>query len=277
VLGDVRDAAVVQDACQDIDLVWHLASVNGTEFFYSRPDLVLDVGVRGMVNVLDATARAGIRELMVMSSSEVYQTPPTVPTDETAPLSVPDALNPRYSYAGAKIASELLALNRPAGSYDRVVIARPHNVYGPDMGWEHVIPQLTVRAYRLAAASSGRLQVPIQGTGAETRAFVFIDDLVDGLVRLMDGGRHRTIYHVGNDEEVSIADLAHRIGRCIGRDVEVVPGEAPPGGTQRRCPNIARMRALGYHPRISLDDGLLPTVGWYVAHVGESPRQATHA
>jgi nucleoside-diphosphate-sugar epimerase len=261
VIGDVRDAAVVHGACRDIDLVWHLASVNGTEYFYSRPDLVLDVGVRGMLNVLDATARAGIRELMVMSSSEVYQTPPHIPTDETAPLSIPDALNPRYSYAGAKMISELLALNRPAESYDRVVVVRPHNVYGPDMGWEHVIPQLAVRAYSLAAASAGVLRLPIQGTGAETRAFVFVDDAVDGLLRLMESGRHRTIYH----------------GHCMGRDVEVLPGEAPLGATRRRCPDIARMRALGYRPRISLDAGLLPTVRWYIAHLEESPAQATHA
>ena len=274
VAGDVRDGATVREACRDIDMVWHLASVNGTEFFYTKPDLVLDVGVRGMLNVIDGTIEAGVRELIFMSSSEVYQSPPVVPTDESVPLSIPDPLNPRYSYAGAKIVSELLALNSGRDSYDRIVIVRPHNVYGPDMGWEHVIPQLAVRAYRLAATSAGPLRLPIQGTGAETRAFVFIDDLVDGLIRLSEKGQHRSIYHVGTDQEVSIVDLARRICRVLGREVEVVPSEAPVGATTRRCPDISRMRALGYRPRVSLDGGLAPTVRWYADHLAEAPTEA---
>ena len=277
VAGDVRDPAAVRRACDGVDLVWHLASVNGTRLFYEEPERVLDVGVRGMLNVIDATLAAGARELFVMSSSEVYQTPPAVPTDETAPLSIPDPLNPRYSYAGAKIISELLTLNFGRTSYSRVVIVRPHNVYGPDMGWEHVIPQLVVRAARLAQGSKGAIALPIQGTGAETRAFVFIDDLVDGLALLMERGEHRTIYHVGNDDEVTIATLAAKIGRALGRDVTVTPGAPAAGGTRRRCPDIRRMRALGYRPRVTLDDGLAPTVRWYVSHVDSAPLEATSA
>src|ERR1700747_2408768 len=80
-----------------------LAAVNGTKFFYTRPELVLEVSVKGMLNVLDACLAHGVGELFVASSSEVYQTPAKVPTDETAALSIPDPLNPRYSYGGGKI------------------------------------------------------------------------------------------------------------------------------------------------------------------------------
>ncbi|MEZ5890000.1 MAG: NAD-dependent epimerase/dehydratase family protein [Xanthobacteraceae bacterium] len=106
--GNVRDPSIVRAAADGVDTVLHLAAVNGTEFFYSKPELVLDVGVRGMLAVIDACRANGVRDLVVASSSEVYQTPPQVPTDETAPLSIPDVLNPRYSYAGSKIISELL-------------------------------------------------------------------------------------------------------------------------------------------------------------------------
>ena len=128
----------VEKATQGMDEVHHLAFVNGTEFFYSQPDLVLDVGVRGMVNVIDACRKHGIGTLVLASSSEVYQTPPKVPTDETAPLAIPDPLNPRYSYGGGKLISELMAINYGRKYFNRVLIFRPHNVYGPDMGWEHV-------------------------------------------------------------------------------------------------------------------------------------------
>ncbi len=126
--GDVRDAAAVAGAVRGVDEVHHLAFVNGTEFFYSQPDLVLDVGVKGMVNVIDACRAANVRNLVLASSSEVYQSPPQVPTDESAPLIVPDPTNPRYSYGGGKIISELMALNYGRKHFDRVLIFRPHNV-----------------------------------------------------------------------------------------------------------------------------------------------------
>ena len=152
-----------------MDEVHHLAFVNGTEFFYSQPELVLDVGVRGMVNVIDACRKNNVGTLVLASSSEVYQTPPKVPTAEDAPLSIPDPLNPRYSYGGGKLISELMAINYGRKFFERVLIFRPHNVYGPDMGWEHVIPQFALRLHRLAQAQkSGALRFEIQGTGEET-------------------------------------------------------------------------------------------------------------
>ncbi len=73
--GDIRDAETVATAAQGMDGVFHLAFVNGTEFFYSRPELVLEVGIKGITNVLDACLKHGIGELILASSAEVYQTP----------------------------------------------------------------------------------------------------------------------------------------------------------------------------------------------------------
>src|SRR5689334_55362 len=182
VAGDIRDAAQVEKATQGMDEVHHLAFVNGTEFFYTQPDLVLDVGVRGMINVIDACRKHDVGNLILASSSEVYQTPPVVPTDETAPLAVPDVLNPRYSYGCGKLISELMAINYGRKYFERVLIFRPHNVYGPDMGWEHVLPQFALRLKKLADAQpQGKMRFDIQGTGEETRSFCYVDDLVAGV------------------------------------------------------------------------------------------------
>ena len=156
IAGDIRDAAAVEKAAQGMDEVHHLAFVNGTEFFYSQPDLVLDVGVRGMINVIDACRKHDIGTLVLASSSEVYQTPPTIPTDESAPLAIPDPLNPRYSYGGGKLISELMAINFGRKYFERVLIFRPHNVYGPDMGWEHVIPQFALAPRRRGQSAAVR-------------------------------------------------------------------------------------------------------------------------
>jgi nucleoside-diphosphate-sugar epimerase len=269
VQGDVRDPATVSKAVMGTDAVCHLAAVNGTEYFYSRPDLVLEVAAKGIINVLDACIAHGVGELFVASSSEVYQTPPEVPTDESVPLSIPDPLNPRFSYGGGKIISELLALNYGRTKFQRTVIFRPHNVYGADMGWEHVIPQFALRMHQLCAASTGPVKFQIQGTGLETRSFVYIDDMIAGLLKLIDRGEHLGIYHIGTEDEITINELATEVAHQFGREIEIVPGKLQPGGTPRRCPNINKMRALGYEPAVSLKQGLSLTVPWYIENAGK--------
>jgi len=271
--ADIRDADAVMRAGKEVDEVHHLAFVNGTEFFYTAPDLVLDVGVRGMINVIDACRKHGIGKLVLASSSEVYQTPVKIPTDERVPLTVPDPLNPRYSYGAGKLICEILAINFGRKFFERVLIFRPHNIYGPDMGSEHVVPQFALRLHALAKAqASGRLRFEIQGRGEETRSFCFIDDMVAGIMVMRDRGEHLGIYNVGTEEEVTIADLASRVARAAGREVETIAGPPAVGGAARRCPDISKLARLGYNPRVSLDDGLKPTLEWYWRNADPAPK-----
>ncbi len=273
VAGDVRDPQAVLNAVRGVDEVHHLAYVNGTEFFYSQPDLVLDVGVKGMLNVVDACRSLEVGRLVLASSSEVYQTPPAIPTDETAPLVVPDPTNPRYSYGGGKIISELMAINYGRKYFERVLIFRPHNVYGPDMGFEHVIPQFALRLKKAAAQHpQGKLPFEIQGDGSQTRSFCHVDDLVRGVMVMRAKGEHLGIYHVGTTEEVSMAELAGCIAAHAGREIALVERPAPAGGTQRRCPDIGKLQKLGYAPQTPLAKGLPPTVDWYWANESLAPK-----
>ena len=149
--GDIRDSSVVMDACKGIDIIFHLAYINGTKNFYKLPHLILDVAFRGMINVLDACKIHKINSLFIASSSEVYQRALQIPTPEDVPLSIPDIQNPRYTYGGGKIAMELLAVHYATQFIDRVVIFRPHNVYGADMGTDHVVPEFIERALSIDA------------------------------------------------------------------------------------------------------------------------------
>ncbi len=277
VQADIRDAEAVQRATRGMDGVCHLAFVNGTEYFYTQPDFVLDVGVKGIVNVLDACRQEGVGELVLASSSEVYQTPPRIPTDETVPLSIPDPWNPRYSYAAGKIISEIMAINYGRMHMKRVLLFRPHNVFGPDMGWEHVIPQFVLRMKELChKATNHPIQFSIQGTGKETRSFVFIDDLIDGLMLVIERGMHLGLYHVGTTEEIAIEDVARLVGNYFGRQVEVIPGRPAPGGTPRRCPDISKLAALGYQPKYSFQAGLSIVAKWYVENAHRAPERVKH-
>ncbi len=216
-----------------------------------------------MMNVLHSCETHGGKELFLVSSSEAYQTAP-VPTDETVPLTVPDVTNPRYSYGGGKIACEVAAMAYGhAGVFKRLVIARPHNIYGPDAGVDHVIPQFAERISKL----NGSPDFQIQGTGQETRSFCHVDDCVEAFRVLLDRGEHMNVYHVGNDEELMISSLAAKIAQHAGHSIRLCPTDLPKGSPPRRKPDITKLRALGYEPRISLADGLSGTLDWYAAHV----------
>jgi nucleoside-diphosphate-sugar epimerase len=274
--GDIRDSSAVEEAVRGVDSVCHLAFVNGTEFFYTMPELVLEVGIKGIVNVVDACLKHDVPELILASSSEVYQEAAVVPTDETVPLTIPDPLNPRYSYAAGKLISEVIVLNYGRTRFKRVVVFRPHNVYGPDMGWEHVIPQFVVRMKEACRNPENPVRFPIQGTGKQTRAFIFVDDFIDGLMLTIEKGEHLGIYHIGSMDEVTIEALARAVGECFDRPIAVMPSEPALGGTSRRCPDIHRLAAFGFLPKYSLKEGLRVTVKWYSenAHLAPKSRQS---
>ena len=270
--GDIRDFHRVCQAMSGIDMVIHLACINGTEFFYTMPDTVLDVSVKGTMNAIDACLKEGVRDFLFASSSEVYQTPPRVPTPEDVRLIIPDPLNPRYSYAGGKIIGELLTLNFGQKFFNRAIVFRPHNVYGPDMGWKHVIPQFVLRMKKLSDKNKKDvIDFPIQGSGKETRSFCYIDDFVDGLIKVIQFGKHMEIYNIGIDKETRIQDLATKIAKYFHRTIKLIPDGIAMGGTLTRCPDISKLRKLGYDPKVTLSKGLGITASWYITNAQAEP------
>lgn len=267
VAGDVRDASAVLSATRDCEVVWHLAYINGTRFFYEKPDMVLEVGVKGTLNTVDAALACGVRRYVLASTSETYNTPTHVPTTESERLMIPDVTNPRFSYGGGKIAAELMTLHIGGKRGLETVIFRPHNVYGPDMGFEHVIPELVERIVeRSDGLREKRIVLPIQGDGSETRAFCYIDDGARGAAIAGLCGENGHIYHLGTAVETSIAELALGLGRALGIEIELQAGPLQVGGTRRRCPDVTKLSGLGYAPEVALAEGLRRSATWYAEH-----------
>lgn len=273
---DVLDAADLVRAFEGAEAVYHLAAINGTGNFYRIPEKVLEVGIIGTHNALKATMANGVARFYLASSSEVYENPPIIPTPESVRCSVSDVFNPRYSYSGGKIAGELMTINYLRGSDTHFAIFRPHNVYGPQMGFEHVIPQLVKVTLDAIDRSGGAstVRVPLQGTGEETRAFIFVDDGVraieTGTLHNPEGG----LIHIGNQVETRIAELATMIGLALGVNVEPRPSEAVQGSPSRRCPDTSRLRGLGFQAEISLEEGVERTVRWYADHYRAAAERA---
>ena len=172
--GDIRDKQELSKAFRGINAVIHLAYINGTKYFYSNPNLVLDVATKGIINIFDLCIKFNIKELYLASSSEVYQNPTKIPTGENEILKIPDIYNPRYSYGGGKILTELYGINYGRKYFKKLIIFRPHNVYGHDMGNEHVIPELLSKIKNLKKKEN-----KYPGKWKETRSFIHVKDFCE--------------------------------------------------------------------------------------------------
>jgi len=251
---------------EKFDYVYHLAAINGTENFYKIPDKVLKIGVLGIINVLDWFVKQNYGKVLFTSTSETYagglnlmKDDFPIPTPESVPLVVEDPTNIRWCYGGSKILGEV-AMYYWAKAYDmkNFVIVRPHNIYGPRMGFEHVIPQFIERIVK------GERLFKIFG-GQETRTFFYIDDAVRAMQLVMESPETngKTVNVGRSDGEIKIIDLAKTLFQLVGTDPEFDVRPAPQGSVKRRCPDVSILRSLGFNPEVSLEYGLGKCFHWY--------------
>ena len=132
-------------------------------------------------------------------------------------LKIPDIYNPRYSYGGGKILTELMGINYGKKYFKKLVIFRPHNVYGPDMGNEHVIPEFLNRFKKMKGK-----KFKIQGSGKEIRSFIFIDDFVNAFDLLLKKGKHLQIYNIGTSEKLTINLFSKNNCKTISKKIKVL-------------------------------------------------------
>ena len=256
--GDIRNKKQVNNAFKKADAVVHLAYVNGTKYFYKQPVKILEIAVKGIINVIDCCIKNEIKELYLASSSEVYQTPNKIPTDESEVLKIPEIYNPRFSYGGGKILTELMGINYGRKYFKKLVIFRPHNVYGPDMGNEHVIPEFIKRFKKLKGS-----KFKIQGTGNEIRSFIFIDDFVSAFNLILKKGKHLQIYNIGTKEKVTIKYLAYTLAHLLNIKISIKRTKLKEGGTKKRLPDISKINKLGFKIKNNLKNGLKKTIDYY--------------
>ena len=249
--GDIRNKESLKKALKNTDAVIHLAYINGTKYFYSNPVLILDIAIKGILNIIEACIKNRVKELYLASSSEVYQTPLKIPTDEQEPLKIPDIFNPRYSYGGGKILTELMGVHYGKKYFKKLIIFRPHNVYGPDMGSDHVIPEF-IKRFKTLKSKKFR----IQGTGNEIRSFIYIEDFIDAFKLILKRGKHLNIYNIGTSEKIKIKELAFMLSRIFKKKIILKKTPLARGGTKVRIPDINKIKKLGFKSKFSLDKGL---------------------
>ena len=261
--ADLTRAGALDALPRDWDQVYMLAAVVGVRNVETDPARVVRVNTLALLHLLDWLPGRG-EVLFFASTSETYAGGVAaghlpVPTPETVPLGVPDVAAPRFAYAASKILGEAAVLHTARARGLHAVIGRFHNVYGPRMGTDHVIPELSLRALRR--------EDPFRVFGAEQRrAFCHVTDAIEAMTRLLSAeAAWGQVVNIGNDaEETPIGELLALILRAARFSPTVEARPAPAGSVARRCPDIGRLRALtGFTPKVSLEAGVAETFAWY--------------
>ncbi|MFD4839162.1 GDP-L-fucose synthase family protein [Achromobacter sp. NPDC058515] len=216
-------------------------------------------------NVIRAAYAAGVRKLLFLGSSCIYPREAPQPIREDALLTGPlEATN--EPYAIAKIAGLKLceAYQRQYGA--RFICAMPTNLYGPhdnyDLHSSHVLPALIRKFHE--GREAGQESVTIWGTGTPLREFLYVDDLAQACVMLMEHPDAEGIYNIGAGKDISIADLAQLVARVVGYGGNIVYDNGKPDGTPRKLMDSSRVQSLGWRPEISLTHGITLAYGHFL-------------
>jgi nucleoside-diphosphate-sugar epimerase len=266
---DLMDGAAVARLPRDVQVIYHLAAVIGVEQVLSAPDRVLEVNAVTTLNLFNhAKGLANLKRFLFSSTSEVYAGTLKhygipLPTPENVPLCLDDVAAPRTSYALSKIYGEAVAFAWSNVYGVPVTIVRYHNVYGPGMGFRHVIPQTFVKVKQ----ADGQIEVP---SADHTRAFCYIDDAVEATIQCAERDETKgQVVHIGSaGEEIAIGSLVRKITDLMQRPLVIRELPATPGSPARRCPDTSTLKRLtGCEAKVSLSEGLQRTYEWYRSRI----------
>jgi len=245
------------------DIVINCAAFNGTQNFYSKPvQVIRNSGITAAL-AAEFCAKAKVKNYLYFASPESYAGGvdlgfTSVPTVEKVPLVIEDVINPRWSYAASKTFGEVATIANHHQFSLNFIILRIHNVYGPRMGFQHVIPDL------IEKFKNGNSEV--HGVD-ESRAFFYVEDLSQIVFNLIfsKGIKSNCIYNVGSSKEVKVEYLAQMILKEMGLSLSIKPMPSFAGSVSRRCPDTSLLRAQVGYQETDLKQGLKSTISWYLS------------
>ena len=250
---DVTEHIDIKD---NINIVFHLSSPASPIDYLQLPIQTLKVGALGTHNIL-GVAKSKRATILLASTSEVYGDPLIHPQTEEYWGNV-NPIGPRGVYDEAKRFAEAItmAYHRQQGLDTR--IARIFNTYGPNMRMRdgRVIPNFITQCLKGEDMTT-------YGDGRQTRSFCYIDDMVDGLFKLISAEYHLPM-NLGNPNEITILELASRIKKLTGSNSNIIFNPLPEDDPKVRMPDISKAKKiLTWEPKVNLEEGLVKTIGWF--------------
>lgn len=260
--GDCRNDQDAFGACKNKNIVMNLAArVEGIEFNRTHQATMMSENLLIAAVMIEAARKANVERFLVVSSACVYPRACSVPTPESEGfLDEPEPANGGYGWA--KRMGEKLGEYYAQQFGMKVGIVRPYNCYGPrdhfDPEPTHVVPALIKRVF------NGENPVKVWGTGKQTRAFLHVDDLAEGMILGIEKYPVPDPINLGTDEEISIKGLVEKIIKLSGKDLKIQFDTTKPDGSMRRNSDNTKAREkIGFIAKTSLDAGLRRTIQWY--------------
>ena len=256
----------------EVDQIYNLACPASPVHYQFDPVQTTKTSVIGAINMLGLAKQIGAKILQA-STSEVYGDPTVHPQTEAYRGNV-NPMGPRACYDEGKRCAETLFFDYHRQHRTKIKVVRIFNTYGPRM---HPNDGRVVSNFILQALRNE--DITLYGDGNQTRAFCFVDDLIEGFVRLMATGPDITgPINIGNPHEIPVRELAERIIRLTGASSRIVHRPLPEDDPLQRCPDITMAQnVLGWQPTIELDAGLARTVAYFKQMLAESKDSDPHA
>jgi len=244
VYGDIRDRTFVEECCQDVSIVFHLAALISIPYSYIAPASYIDTNIHGTLNILEASRRWGLERVVITSTSEVYGSAEFVPITEEHPL------KGQSPYAASKIGADQLALSFYRSFGTPVTVLRPFNTYGPRQSTRAVIPSIIVQALK----NGGRVKV---GSLEPTRDFNYVKDTCEAFISVSQNDDCvGEIINAASSFEVSIKDVVNCVKEILGCEINVI------GDSQRVRPSKSEVnRLFGDNSKIRRLTGWRPIFG----------------
>ena len=248
---------IVHPLYLEVDRVFNLACPASPDAYQFNPIKTIKTSTVGMVNVMGLAKRCNAR-ILHASTSEVYGDPLVHPQTEDYWGHV-NPIGPRSCYDEGKRIAESLLMNYHAAHGTEIRIIRIFNTYGPRM--DHNDGRVISNFIRQALVGD---DITIYGDGTQTRSFCYCDDLIEGMLRLMDQDHQIGPVNIGNPVEYTMLELAEAVIAAIGGSSKITHHPLPKDDPQQRCPDITRARKwLGWEPKVLLKDGLEQTIDWH--------------
>jgi UDP-glucuronate 4-epimerase len=254
VTGDIRNQEQVKGILQKnkVDFVVHLAARAGVRPSIAEPLLYQDVNIRGTIVLLEACKEHGVENFIFASSSSVYG------ENQRVPFSEKDLdIQPISPYGATKRAGELLCYSYHHLYRMNIACLRIFTAYGPRQRPEMAIHKFT----RLIDRGE---KIPMYGDGSSRRDYTYIDDLIDGILSVIDYHKGFEIYNLGESQTTSLRELIRLIEEALGKKANIETMAFQPGDVSVTYANITKAkRMLKYHPKVKMKEGIQRFVEWY--------------
>ena len=258
-----QDISESFDFPDELHYIIHTASIASPPTYREFPIKTVDVNYQGTRNLLEIARKKKIKSMLFLSSSEIYGDPEVIPTPESYQGKV-SCTGPRACYDESKRLAETVSTLYFQQYKVPVKIARPFNVYGPYLSLNdgRVIPDFMKNAIE-------KSEILIHSDGSPTRSFCYVSDAIRAFFKLLFSKHDGIICNVGNDEEISISDVAKMIQKTIGKPISIktIKSNDPNYTTdnpQRRRPDLSLIKkSISYTPRINFEEGLKRAYNWY--------------